>query len=69
MRVRWSGHVTHMGEVKNAYKILVGMPEGRRPFRGYGHKWEDINMDLREVWSEVVDWIHLPQDGNADGLL
>jgi len=30
-RMRWTGHVPHMGEVRSAYKILVGNPEGRRP--------------------------------------
>jgi hypothetical protein len=30
-RMRWSGHVARMGEVKNTHKILVGMPEGKRP--------------------------------------
>jgi hypothetical protein len=30
-RTRWAGHVARMGEVRGAYNILVGMPEGRRP--------------------------------------
>jgi hypothetical protein len=30
-RMSWAGHVTHMGEMRNAYKILVGEPEGKRP--------------------------------------
>jgi hypothetical protein len=30
-RVRWAGHVVRMGEVRGAYNILVGKPEGRRP--------------------------------------
>jgi hypothetical protein len=39
-----------MGEIRNAYKILVGMPEGRRPFKRYRHRWEDnIKMYLREI--------------------
>jgi hypothetical protein len=29
-RMRWAGHVAHMGEVRGAYNILVGRPEGRR---------------------------------------
>jgi hypothetical protein len=28
-RMRWAGHVVHMGEVRGAYNILVGRPEGR----------------------------------------
>ena len=30
-RMRWTGHVAHMGKRKGAYRILVGRPEGRRP--------------------------------------
>jgi hypothetical protein len=38
-----------MGEVRGAYNILVGMPEGRRPLGRPRRRWEDnIKMDLRE---------------------
>jgi hypothetical protein len=30
-RIRWAGHVARMGEKRNAYRILVGQPEGKRP--------------------------------------
>jgi hypothetical protein len=30
-RMRWAGQVARMGEKRNAYRILVGKPEGRRP--------------------------------------
>jgi hypothetical protein len=30
-RMRWAGHVARMGQKKNAYRILVGKPEGKRP--------------------------------------
>jgi hypothetical protein len=30
-RMRWAGHVAHMGEERKVYKILVGKPEGKRP--------------------------------------
>jgi hypothetical protein len=32
-RMRWAGHVERMGEMRNAYSILVGKPEGKRPLR------------------------------------
>jgi len=32
-RMRWVGHVACMGEMRNAYKILVGKPEGKRSLR------------------------------------
>jgi hypothetical protein len=39
-----------MGEVRNAYKVLVGKSEGKRPLGRPLHRWEDnIRMDLREV--------------------
>jgi hypothetical protein len=30
-RMRWAGHVARMGEKRNAYRLLVGKPEGKRP--------------------------------------
>jgi hypothetical protein len=49
-RMRWAGHVARMGEVRGAYNILVGRPEGRRPLRRPRRRWEDnIKMDLREI--------------------
>jgi hypothetical protein len=51
------------GEVRGAYNILVGRPEGRRPLGRPRRRWEDnINMDLREIGFGDVDWINLAQD-------
>jgi hypothetical protein len=62
-RMRWTGHVARMGEVRGAYNILVGKPEGRRPLEIPRRRWEDnIKMDLREIGFGDVDWIHLAQD-------
>jgi len=50
-----------MGEI-NAYKILVGKPEGKRPLGRPRGRWEGfIRMDLRGIISENVDWIHSAQ--------
>jgi hypothetical protein len=64
-RMRWTGHVARMGEKRNAYKLLVGKPEGKRPLGRPRHRWVDnIWMDLGEVgWGDVV-WIGLGQDRN-----
>jgi hypothetical protein len=52
-----------MGGMRNAYDILVGKPEGKRPLGRPRHRWEDnIRMNLREIGWEGVDWIHLAQD-------
>jgi hypothetical protein len=48
--------------MRNAYKILIGKPEGKRPLGRPGRSWEDsIRMDIMET-CEGVDWIHLAQD-------
>jgi hypothetical protein len=61
--MRWAGHVARMGEVRGAYNILVGRPEGRRPLRRPRRRWEDNSkMDLREIGFGYVDWIHWAQD-------
>jgi hypothetical protein len=52
-----------MGEMRYAYNILVGNPEGMRPLGRSKHRWEDnIKMNLREIGWEVVEWMHLAQD-------
>jgi hypothetical protein len=46
-------------EKRNAYRILVGKPEGKRPI----HRWADnIKMDFREIGWDIMDWIDLAQD-------
>jgi hypothetical protein len=40
-RMRWAGQVARMGEMRIAYKILVGHLEGKRLFGGPRHRWED----------------------------
>jgi len=56
--MRWAGHVERMGEVRNSYKILVGK-QVKRPLGKRRCRWWDVRMDLREIWWEGVDWIHL----------
>jgi hypothetical protein len=52
-----------MGEVRGAYNILAGWPEGRRPLGRPRRRWEDnIKMDLMEIGFWDVDWIHCAQD-------
>ncbi|KAJ4446863.1 hypothetical protein ANN_13563 [Periplaneta americana] len=62
-RLRWAGHVARMGESRNAYRVLVGRPEGKRSLGRPRRRWEDnIKMDLREVGYDVRDWINLARD-------
>jgi hypothetical protein len=49
-RMRWAGQVARMGKKRNAYRILVGKPEGKRPLGRSRRRWMDnIKMDLREI--------------------
>jgi hypothetical protein len=62
-RMRWAGHVVHIGGKRNAYRILVGKPEGKRPLGRPRRRREDnIRMDLREIGWGGMDWIDLAQD-------
>jgi hypothetical protein len=64
-RMRWASHVARIGEKRNAYTLLVGKQEGRRPLGRPRRRWVDnIRKDLGEVrWSDV-DWIGLAKDRN-----
>jgi hypothetical protein len=54
--MRWAGHIACVGEVRNAYNIMVGIPEGKRPLGKPRHRWEDnIRMYLKEVGWKGVD--------------
>jgi hypothetical protein len=58
MQNKICGHVTCLVGIRNAYRILVGKPEGKRPLRRPRHRWKDnIEMDLKEIGLEVVDCI------------
>jgi hypothetical protein len=49
-RMRWAEHVARMGEKRNAYRILVGKPEGKRALGRPRRRWVDnIKVDLRDI--------------------
>jgi hypothetical protein len=51
------------GEKRNAYRLLVGNPDGKRPLGRPRHRWVDnIGTDPGEIGWGGVDWIGLPQD-------
>jgi hypothetical protein len=64
-RMRLTSHVARKGEKRNAYRLLVGKPEGKRPLGIPRRRWvNNIRMDLGEVVCCDVDWIGLAQDRN-----
>jgi hypothetical protein len=69
-RMRWAGHVARMGwgrggEERNAYRLLMGKPEGKTLVGIPRHRWmNNIRMHLGQVGWGDVDWIGLAQDKN-----
>ena len=62
-RMRWAGHVAHMGEERGVYRVLVGKPEGKRPLGRPRPTWVDnIKTDLQEMGCWYIDWTGRAQD-------
>jgi hypothetical protein len=55
--MRWAGHVVHMREMRNVYKIFVGKPKGKRPLTGPEYIWDNTKIDLGGTGLEGVKWI------------
>ena len=69
-RLRWAGHVARMKQSRNAYRVLVEKPEGRRSLGRPKRRWENnIKMDLREVVSNPVDWMDFAEDRTNGGFI
>jgi hypothetical protein len=65
-RLRWAGHVPHMGEGTGVYRVLVGRPEGKRPLGRPRRGWEDnIKLDLKEIsmGRTVFSWLRVGSNG------
>jgi hypothetical protein len=61
--MRWAGHVARTGEGKGIYKVLVGMPDGKRPLERPRRRWEDnVKLDLKEIGIDGANWIQLAKD-------
>jgi hypothetical protein len=55
-RKRWTGHISRMGKERNAYRLLVGKLEGKRPLGRPRWRWVDnIKMNLGDF---NVGWVH-----------
>jgi hypothetical protein len=61
--MRWAGRIARRGAERNAYRILVGKPEGKRPRGRQRRRWVDnIKMDHRDIELDGLYWIDLAQD-------
>jgi hypothetical protein len=61
-RMRWVGYLSRIGGKRNAYRILVGQLNRKRPLGRPRRKWVDnIKIDLREIGWNGIDWLHLAQ--------
>jgi hypothetical protein len=55
-RMRWAGNAARMVKKRNAYRILVGKPEGKRPIGRPRRRWADnIKTDFRKVGWDCMD--------------
>ena len=58
-----AGHVVRMGDRRGVYRVLVGKPEGKRPFGRPRRRWEDnIKMAVQEAGCGGMDWVELAQN-------
>jgi hypothetical protein len=61
--MRWAGLIALMGKKRNAYRLLVGKPEGKRPLGRPRRRWVDnIMLDFVQVGWDDVNWTDLAQD-------
>jgi hypothetical protein len=59
-----------MKEWSYVYSVLVGKPDGKRPFGRPRLRWEDnIKMDLQKVVCEGMEWIELAQDTLVNAVM
>jgi hypothetical protein len=61
-RMRWAGHVAHMGEKRGAYRILVGRPEEGDHLGDPGVDGSIILKWISKKWNGGMGWIELAQD-------
>jgi hypothetical protein len=65
-KMRWEEHVARMGEKRNAYRLFVGNPEGKRPLGRPRRRWVDnIRMDLGVGWVMLTGlvWLRIGTGG------
>ena len=68
-RLRWASHKAKMEEVRSTFKILTGKHTWKRPLGRSGLRWEDNRMDLKEIGTNMRNWVDSAQDSDHLGAL
>jgi hypothetical protein len=61
-KIRWAGHVARMGDRRDAYRVLMGRPWGKRQLGRPRCRWEDNIKWVIKKWDGDMDWIDLAED-------
>jgi hypothetical protein len=61
-KIRWARYVACMGDRKEAYRVLGGMPEGKTQLVRPRRRWEVMLKWVIRKWDGGMDWIDLAQD-------
>jgi hypothetical protein len=61
-RMIWAGHLARMGEKRNAYRLLVRKPVGKRPLGKPRHRWMDL-LEVRWALWTGFDWLRIGTGG------
>jgi len=68
--MRWVGFVARVGEMRKAYSILVGKPEGKSHLGRHRCRWKDnIKMDRRENCGKVCIGVIQLSRGTSGGVM
>jgi len=61
-RIRWTGYVARIGEMRGVYRVLVGKPEGKRPLGRPRRRWGIV---LRWIFRSGMWWYGLDRSGSG----
>jgi hypothetical protein len=72
-RMRWVGHVAHMGDMRSSYSISVGKPDRKRPLRTQRHRWEVLSewvlqKYIEKVWPGCI-WLKIWTKGRLVNII
>jgi hypothetical protein len=65
--MKWAGHVSRVGEKRNAYRLLVGKPEGRRPLGRPRRRWDGSEAEWIPFQTNYFSFLFLQCSGIEPG--